>query len=221
VAAGFWATLAGGQDAPPSEPRGGDNRSSVPSEHTRVPGSQTAESETSDLYGGLPWALAVHKTTDGNLCVAPGRLRDGQVVLPARGAPDITTSTAEAGFCNQVERLPDSAPLSFQVSFQFYDPSSGERRTTAFVWGVAKPGVNAVTVETQGNSTRIPIRRNSFLAVLSASELLDGARLVAERRDGQTAVVRYPPLPPEIRRMVVDPPSGAEIAAQHKGEAFR
>jgi hypothetical protein len=186
-----------------------------------VPGSQTRESETADLYGGMPWALAVHKTTDGSLCVAPGRVRDGQVVLPARGARDITTAAADAGFCDEVERLPDRTPLSFQVSFQFYDPSSGERRTTAFVWGVAKPSVDAVTLKAKDTSTRIPTSRNSFIAVLPASDLLDGALLVAERRDGETVAIRYPPLPPEIRRMVVDPPSGAEVAGQRGGKRFR
>lgn len=191
-------------------------RSSSPLDHSYKRGSETAEGTAASPRGGSPYAVAVTETTDGRTCVAPGRLRGGRVVMPARGQKDLPATEAKAGFCHDLGALSDATPIAYTVSWELYDPESGARATTTRVYGLARPGVERVTLRWDGGSRTMRVHRNAFIGVVPGTGLSSGYSLTAEHADGTEVTLREAAADPSFQRLLEDPPDGKELEEMSK-----
>lgn len=203
VAAGAVG-VAVGQQAVAPPPSAVSDQLAIREETAKVNAADAA-----DPRGGPPWAMLEYRTADGRRCGKPGRRVGGQVGILRRDGSLGGTDPSEGGVCVDVSAIPREAPLVWHVSALLEDPQTGRRDPVSFVWGLARPEVEAVRVSTRLGERRAAVGPGgTWIAVLPGQVAPDGATLTALLADGSTREVTIPPPDPAIRRQMLDPPQG-------------
>jgi hypothetical protein len=196
--------------------QGGSPAVSGPSEAAAInrASASIGTPDAADPRGGPPWAMMEYSTADGRNCGKPGRRIGHLVGSLSRTGELVGTDIDEGGVCIDVEAIPESEPLSWQISSLLEDPLSGEPDPVTFIWGLARPEVRKVLITTQFGKRIAPVGPgHTFIAVVRGQAAPYGVTLTAVLADQSSTDVVVPPPPDGIRQNMLHPPQGRELDA--------
>ncbi len=177
----------------------------------------TRTPSVADPRGGPAWSTVEFRTRDGRWCAKPGRLIAGQIGnLGARG--QITgSSLREGGDCVDVDALSTEQPIAWHVSEE-YDNGTTTRNPVSYVWGLARPDVERVIIDTNaGPQTATVSAGHAFIAVFAGRISLDAVTMRAIDQDATSKTITLPAPGPNTRDLLRNPPTADELdAARHR-----
>ena len=173
-----------------------------------IPGTAVVEARAPDPGGGLAWGVLGYRTSRGYCVTQPGRVVDdrvGTVNFVLGTFSDIWDVGRQCGA--SMDGLPPDWPVGVGSSFggglmpqsldPTADPQTGRiaRRTLrgrTVIYGVARPTVRQVTIETpRDGRTLIPSKRaHSFIVVYDGTFPTGQLKLTAKMADGSHKTVR-------------------------------
>lgn len=167
-----------------------------------------------DPRGGLPWAVAEYRTTDGRVCAKPGRIKDGRVggADPDRSGQLKGTDVQVGGDCLDATAL--DGPVSYHISREIYDDS--ERRTKpkkdplTFIWGTVRPDVVSLKVSTPLGKRQVKVDGSSYIALFRGT-IVDPVVFEATLKDGTQESLTTRELPSDVKEYMLNPPEGPEL----------
>ena len=214
--AGFVAATVGLAGGSKSDPRAGPSSDAVLDAAT----SAVRTPAVADPRGGPPWVIREYQTTDGRHCAKPGRQLGAEVGSlrarsDGRGYDAVGTSIGEGGDCVDVDAIPEGAPLAWHIASDQHDPSTGQRRPVSYIWGLARPEVNRINIQTRSGSTTAAVTAgHAFIAVLGGDVAADEVTLEAVLGDDSSRTITVPRPSDTVRDLILHPPSGDEIARE-------
>lgn len=204
------ATAAGVAAASALISPGDQSAVSGPPEEKPAANTQSAEGLSADPRGGPAWAVEVGRSAQGRSCARPGRTVGGKVgALDRNGA--VREFPPEGGNCLDVSALSDDQPVALFVDGEDRDPRTNERDPVTVVWGLAKPGIESVSITSPRGTRTLPVSaRHAFIAIYRGP-FVDDLRIEARRGDGtKVAFTRQGPSA-RIRERILNPPSPEQI----------